>query len=55
MQAEPPTAVAYFAPKGLLAFGSNQSLMLYINNTLLRRDWATDIVTGAGFIYHHCW
>ena len=51
LQAEPPTAVAYFAAKSLLAFGSNESLMLYVNNTLTRRDWATDIVTGSGGVY----
>ena len=51
LQAEPPVAVAYYAPKALLAFGSNESLMLYVNNTLLRRDWATDISTGSGGVY----
>lgn len=51
LQAEAPTAVAYYAPKALLAFGSNESLMLYVNNTLTRRDWATDIVTGSGGVY----
>ena len=51
LQSEPPTAVAYFAPKNLAAFGSNSSLMTYVNATLIRRDWATDIVNGAGGVY----
>jgi hypothetical protein len=51
MQAEAPSSVAYFAPKGLLAFGSNTSLTTYINNTLARRDWATNLVTASGGVY----
>ena len=51
LQAEPPAAVAYYAPKAMLAFGSNESLMLYVNNTLVRRDWTTDISTGSGGVY----
>ena len=51
LQAEPPTAVAYFAPKNLLAFGGNESLTTYINNAPIRRDWATDIASGSGGVY----
>ena len=51
MQSEPPTSVAFFAPKSLVAFGSNSSLTTYINTTLIRRDWATNLETASGGVY----
>lgn len=51
LQAEVPVAVAYYAPRQLLAFGGNESVTTYVNNVFVRRDWVTDVVNGAGGAY----
>ncbi len=51
LQTEVPTAVAYFAPRQLAAFGGNESVTTYIKNVLVRRDWVTDVVNGYGGVY----
>ena len=51
LQAEPPTAVAYYPAGSMLAFGGSLNVYLYVNNTMVRRDWVTNVTTGTGGVY----
>ena len=51
LQAEPPTAVAYYAAGSTVAFGGSLNVYLYVNNTMVRRDWVTNVTTGTGGVY----